>query len=537
MALTITYDGFGVIANADNIASDSAGGSWAEVGGGTISDNPDVYLYSGATIPQSIGNKYANRSGHTYFTAVTSIDISSGGTEEGQNIYFWLNIAAAGVFDLIANNGFSIIIGSDLSNYYEWTVAGSDDANGWTGGWKLFCIDPTLLTGVTIVGTPVLTAIDTFGVWIDTNASVRADTIFISQIMCAHGLNIEGTSTTMYDDIVTWCEDYINRAAGMFQSRGQTYYSLGSLSIHSDTANTVVSASGNNVEYEKSEFWNGTTWVTAYPTTANILSTADTAGNTVSLTEANVGMSGNASNKLQINTSAGTSYIRTGGYLKYLSSLILASTDNISSAVISLSNAIKSSGASLNNITINSTLETLTGAFELINASELTTIANLTFNTYTGKYALYIPSTVTGTISLNNFKGDGSGTDVYWDGADGTTLIINKANGTNFTTWATPGTAIVSLVTSVSINVNVKDEAGINISGVLVYVDEDLGAEGSIINTTTDINGNVNTSYSGAATNATIRLRKYGYKFALRTISLASDSSTNVVMIVDPQQT
>ena len=527
MALTITYDGFGVVANADGV-TDSAGGAWAELGGGTIGLNPDVYLYGSG----SIGSKYASKSGFTYFTATTPLNFTT--TEAGQLIYMWINIQSASAFATLANDGFHIVIGSDTSNYYKFPIVGSDEANGWAGGWKLFVCDISLGQ---VIGSPVDSAIDTFGVWIDTIVSVRADSIFQSQIFCAHGLKVEGTSSTAYADIVTWCEDYINRAAGMFQSRGQTYYSLGGLSIHSDTANSVISSDGNNLEYEKSEFHNGTAWTTSYPTDANIISTEDTAGNTVSLVDNNIGMSGNDINKLSIDTSLATIYTKTGGYLKYISGLLLSTADTISSTVISLSNAVKSSGASFSDLTISNTLETVTGALEITTSAELSSMANITFNQYTGKYALYIPSTVTGTISLNNFKGDGSGTDVYWDGADGTTLIINKSNGTNFTTWATPGTAIVSLVTSVTIDINAKDEAGTNLAGVLVYVDEDLGAAGNIVNTTTDVNGDVSTSYSGAATSATIRLRKYGYKYAVRTISLTADSSTNVVMIADPQQT
>lgn len=44
MALSINYDGAGIMAYADGI-SDTSGGTWAELGGGTISSNPDVYLY------------------------------------------------------------------------------------------------------------------------------------------------------------------------------------------------------------------------------------------------------------------------------------------------------------------------------------------------------------------------------------------------------------------------------------------------------------------------------------------------------------
>ena len=62
MALVFSIEGKGVIANADAI-SDSAGGTWSEQGGGTISVSNDVFLIGSA----SIGGKYTSKSGfHKY---------------------------------------------------------------------------------------------------------------------------------------------------------------------------------------------------------------------------------------------------------------------------------------------------------------------------------------------------------------------------------------------------------------------------------------------------------------------------------------
>jgi hypothetical protein len=90
----------------------------------------------------------------------------------------------------------------------------------------------------------------------------------------------------------------------------------------------------------------------------------------------------------------------------------------------------------------------------------------------------------------------------------------------------------------VTIDVNVKDQAGANVQTALVYIDDDLGAAGNITNTTTDVNGNITqATYNGAETTATLRVRKYGYKPFVGTITLLSNSATNVILITDPQQT
>ena len=95
MALTIAIEGKGVIANCDSLTADTGGagtGTWHELGGGSISLNPDVYLYGS----NSIGSQYASKSGWTYFDEKTGLDFTpTTGTETDQFIYIWVNILAA----------------------------------------------------------------------------------------------------------------------------------------------------------------------------------------------------------------------------------------------------------------------------------------------------------------------------------------------------------------------------------------------------------------------------------------------------------
>ena len=239
--------------------------------------------------------------------------------------------------------------------------------------------------------------------------------------------------------------------------------------------------------------------------------------------------------KVNLDTSGASDYFASGASLKNGGNVTHASGQTINNYVYDNCDSVKPDGATMSGVTVANTTEDTTGGLELLNATDLDTLSGFVFNAFTGKYALYIPASVTGTITLNDFVTDGSGVDVYWAGAVGT-LVINKANGTNFSTWSSAG-GTVSIVSSVSIGVNVKDQLGVNIENALVYIDEDLDAVGSIINTTSDINGDVATSYSGVATTATIRVRLYGYKPSVSVISLLGDSSTNVVLITDPQQT
>ncbi len=332
MALTITYDGYGVVANADSLTNDTGGsgtGDWKELGGGSYSLSPDASKYGVA----SIGSKYASKSGYTYIDGITALDFSGGGAQEGEMIYIWVMMLSPTPLDDMNTDPYNICIGSATGSLNEYTVASKADSNGWDGRWRVFAIDPTVTP--TINGGADLSAIDTIGIWIDTDTSVRAESFYISQILCAKGLKVEGSSSTLYDDIVIWAEDYANRAAGMFQSRGQTYFSLGSLTIHSDSGNTTVLANGSNVEYEKCEFYNGTSWGSSYPLTANVIATIETNGNQIDLTDTNIGLAGNEDNMLSIDSSLGTTYTKIGGYLKYLDGLDATSSDVFNGVVIS----------------------------------------------------------------------------------------------------------------------------------------------------------------------------------------------------------
>lgn len=263
MALTITQEGYGILANCDGL-TDSAGGTWTATGVNTISNTVDTYLYGTSSIACALSNKSA------YILidkgAGNELDFGVAGTEEGQHIYFWIQCPTIGLLETVANKGLTIRIGTTTGDYREWLIAGSDDANGWNGAWKCFVLDPTKTGSVTDTGTYDITSLRHFGVWMDTAATAKGDNIFIDQISVAHGLRVIGTSTTGWLDIVNYCTDYPNRAWGMFQEREGIYYSYGKTWIGDSTQTAAVSFvdSGRVIQYGESEYWDGTSlWVTS----------------------------------------------------------------------------------------------------------------------------------------------------------------------------------------------------------------------------------------------------------------------------------
>ena len=527
MALTITYDGYGVVANADSTTNDTGGsgtGDWKELGGGSYSLSPDASKYGVA----SIGSKYASKSGYTYIDGITALDYSGGGAQEGEMIYIWVMMLSPTPLDDMATNPYNIVLGDGTGSLNEYTVASKADSNGWDGRWRIFAIDPTVTP--TIDGGADISAVDTIGVWMDTDTSVRAESFYISQIISAKGLRVEGTSTTFYDDIVLWAEDYINRAAGMFQSRGQTYFSLGSLTIHSDNGNTVVSAEGSNIEYEKCEFYNGTAWTTSYSTAANIISTVDTAGNTVDLIDTNVGLAGNSTNKLKIDISSGNSYYKGGGYITYLNTLNASSGDEYYGTVFSLYDARTLGGETYRSCIFDgSSTLTLTSGSDFakentirgtsgiisINLPDLEYISTNKFKSSGSNHAVELTTIGDGTMNWNcitaDFDTGSTGSpvtttttgneDIYISATSGT-LTISVATGATIPSIWSAGATINVVAGQVTTTITVRDKiskAVIENARVYIYAGSGGGlTEGDVIidKVLTDSNGQVSDTRS-----------------------------------------
>jgi len=269
MALAIAIEGKGVIANADGYTDSATSGStWNEDGAGTDSFTIATFLF-GST---SFAGLYSNKAGFQYF------DIGSGneldftpttGTEKDQFVYIWIMCRTIGVTDTISNKGLAIRIGTDLSNYREYIVGGSDDSNGWTGGWKCFVVDPTKQGSVNDTGTFDISSVRYFGVYISNVQLEAGDSIFIDQIAVGKGLRITGTSTQGWEDVVDYCTAYGSRAWGMFTEKDGIYFAQGKIFIGSTTQEVPTSFkdSGRIIQWAKSEYYSGE-WVTSYPINA-----------------------------------------------------------------------------------------------------------------------------------------------------------------------------------------------------------------------------------------------------------------------------
>lgn len=299
MALTITIEGRGVIANCDLLTNDTGGtgtGDWTEEGGGTMTLTPDVFLYG----TNSIAGKYANKDGFQQFDlgAGNELDFGVAGGEEDQFIYMWVNMAAFAVLDDISTGGLFIRVSSDspgTANYLDYCIAGGNgssngvSSNGWTGGWKLFVLDPTLPpTRSNGTQSAIIGSIVTVGLYMEVWDSVRAESIFIDQIAVGSGLRITGDSTTGWQEVMEYCTDYTNRAWGMVQEKDGIYYLFGKFYIGDSTqsANTSFADSGRILQFGTSQYYNsGGSWVSTMPVDACGIIVEDHASYTTTYTD------------------------------------------------------------------------------------------------------------------------------------------------------------------------------------------------------------------------------------------------------------
>lgn len=260
MALTISIEGKGVIANCDGVPNDTAGGLWTKDGGGTIAISNDVFLVG----TSCVGGKYASKSGVQNYDlqAGNELNFTEGGNEYGQHLYMWVAMTALGTLDTLATYPLCIRLSSQTpanGNYIDYLIAGNDDKNGWSGGFKCFVVDPTKPPSrVSGTQASIIASVRALGIWIDCSTSARADSIFIDQISVGSGLRVTGTSTTPWQDVVDYCTDYANRGWGQMQEREGIFYNYGEVYWGNSAGTTTCSFAETDapiIKFGKSEYY------------------------------------------------------------------------------------------------------------------------------------------------------------------------------------------------------------------------------------------------------------------------------------------
>ena len=544
----LVIEGKGVIANCDALTNDTGGtgtGDWTEQGGGTMTLTTDVFLYG----TSSIAGKYASKSGFQQFDigAGNELDFTAGtGTEDGQFIYIWVNLSAFGVLQTLAGKGLAIRISSDspgTSNYCDYTIAGSDGANGWTGGWKLFVLDPTKTPSV-ISGTQssIIASVRTLGIWIDTAASVRAESLFIDQIAVGSGIRVANvtnsttiSSTTGWADLVGLCTDYANRAWGMLQERDGIYYAFGKLFIGNSVQTGAIDFSDTSriIQFGTSQYYESAAWKSTFDIDGAGLIVEDAASFTTTFKDGikvgtDAGRSGcsyvgnedqnvsldlyGGSNAASLTTIYGVNYTALHG------TLVAGDDANHEFMSVSFSdcNQFDPVGApvlrNLNFVDMwdDGTADASKNSALLWNGSIDIADCNFLANTHASSDIAHgIEYPVAGTFSHVGMNFSGNEKDVHFSAATGN-LVINKDGNSNATTSTNDSTGTVTIQGSTTFSLTISNEAGTLLEGISVRFEETGGT--LISDGTTNASGLF--TYSDTIGNRTIKaiVRKKGYK-------------------------
>ena len=552
MALTISIEGTGIIANSDGL-TDSAGGSWSELGAGSISLSTETYKYGSSCV----AGAYSNKAGWHYYDrgSGNSLNFGSGGSQEGELVYLWVFNPTPGLNETTANSGLRLRFGTDTTNYREWMILSSNNLNGWDGRWKVFVIDPTKTGSWSDTGTYNTSSIRYFGIYMDAVALAKGDNIFISQIIVGKGIRVTGTSTTGWDDIVTYCTDYPNRAYGMIEKRGSTIYVKGKVFIgsSSQTAVTTFSDSGKNIQFEKSEYWSGSAWVSTMPTTACGIILEDATSYATTYQDGVIVGTDNGR--------SGSSFTGNSNENAYFD-IFNTTKNNAASAALFYGTKFQSLYGTINAANdsdfkflgcsfVDSSQFNPVGAPVIRNCifaetsdvdaallwNENIDIQDCNFIANTTGAAIEMPSSVGTPYSFTQLYFSGNTYDVL--NSSGSAITINKAG----TPASDPSTSEGSSVTyqgSVSVSVTVKDIYGTVIQNAQTGIFKTSDGT-QILNTDTNASGVASTTYSGA-TPAEVKVwirkassgdTKYKNYSSIQNIT-SSGLTLNVALTVDP---
>ena len=553
MALTISIEGKGVIANADSYTDTATSGStWNEDGAGTDAFTTFTYQMGGVCF----AGAYSNKAGFQYFdygSGNTPLDFDVGGAEEGQHFIIPIMSQVLGVIENKSIPGMTIRLGTDLTNYREWVIAGGDDANGWDGRWRPFMLDPTS-AGTSDTGTYDPGSVRYFGVYIDCSALVSGNVIFIDQLIVGKGLRITGDSTTFWKDVADWCTDYFHattpRAWNFVQDIADTYLMMGKFFIGdatSQVANMAVSDTARNIKFIQPKYWNGTAWVVTMDVDSMGVVVEEHASYTTSYTDTGLVLSGNVDINVDIDTSAATSASMTGGALNDLDLFKTGSADTTNGKILTDITASNISNTPIGSTWNTSGLITLqlggglddciinksTGAVAVIGASS-SLVADTSFISDGTGHAF--EATTTGTYNWENTDSGYGASDttdaVFYNNSGGaiTLNVINNGttptvrNGTDASTTVVSGTVTIKAIIY-------ELATGNPISGVRVHVTKDVGGA-VVLDGVTDSNGVVqDTGYTYTADEAISGRARFNQGNVYKTGNLSGTiTSSGVIM-------
>lgn len=509
-------------------------GTWAEFTGATAGSSPTENDVDNFIAGTDCTTEQVRTGGSCSMVApANTVTIAA-----GDAVFFWFYHGAMPTVDLFANDGYQACIGSGTGDYDRFTVQGRDTLP--KGGWFSVAVDP-LATPTNTVGTPTGTT-TRFGSRINMSGSVSKGNPYANDYI-RHGRSLivddgEVANPATFEDAATE-NDLVTNKWGLFEYlSGANYSQKGLFQIGTSASPAYFDDSNKSILVEDTlhvaagfnefEVLNASTTLLWTGIQVAALGT-QAKGNFTATDDATI-------------TKAACSFTDMGTF-------VYKANSSISDSAYTRCALVTTGGGTFTSCDF---LES--PAAIAVSTANLSSLVTCNFVSDGSNHAVEITTTTTSsmnwTSTLVGYDAGVAGTDVEVASptgneaitvavASGQTLTINVGAGATIPSVDNTGLGQVDVISGgVTIDVNVKDQLGTPVENAYVYIDSDLGVAGEIANVLTNASGNISqVSYNGADTSATLRIRLYGYKPFLGTISLLQDSATNVILITDPQQT
>jgi hypothetical protein len=229
---------------------------WSAIGSGQAGLAADVNFFAQGTVCVSKQITGAGTNKGQWFDNGTPIDLT------GQHVFIWMYCTTPNLIDTFAAGGIRLRLGTDINNWSEWYVGGSDY---YREGWVKFVIDPSL-TQSTGAGTFDLTNCQWFGGTLLTTGTIRGVNFGIDAIEYGTGYQIDGTSTAndAWGDIILNDEGTIANRYGLVREDNGIIFAQGHIQLGSNTTiATTLSDINKTIVFEDPLYHNTTAAVSA----------------------------------------------------------------------------------------------------------------------------------------------------------------------------------------------------------------------------------------------------------------------------------
>ena len=440
-------------------------------------------------------------------------------------------------------SGFFIGIGSSTTNHDWYAVGGSDYGRYPYGGWQNAAIDPGQSASFTD-GPPAASTYSNFGFLPNiASAPSRGQSLVVDAIRYGRGLiqYTGGSPAGTFDDIADTNDTVANRW-GLFQSASGSFLWKGKLELGTTASSLLFTAQNRTINIDDTrqvytnfnvlEINNSASVITFNNITINKLRYIDT---------------------LSFDNSKGNFLVNDGATVSLdgctfgdMNTFVFgANTTAVSTAFLRCAQVTQGSATITSCDFINGT-----GTISL-SVDSLTDVQTCSFTSDGSNHAVELTGTVPSEYTWNHTS---SG---YLAGSLGDFTTGTNVNATLYINPSATSTTdlILNIPTGITvpsirfganysgtvtirnapktIDVNVKDEDGVNVSGAFVWLNDGVT---TIFNGTTDASGNIpQQSYVGS-NNTTLRVRRFGDKPFETTLGTSTSSVSQLVTLINDRQ-